>query len=147
MVRRMRNDHFAITSTKTLQCRQGTRFRCTSTGEAATKGCAFSQVSLVTVGLGHTGRLTTVWLHWIQHPLFPPKRNHFQDSRKNNYRPACVIVIVVGLPPAPLAVTVTCPVRGMPVLVAQSTRITPLFPPDAPDVMLSQFDPAETLAE
>ena len=54
---------------------------------------------------------------------------------------------MVGLPPAPLAVTVICPVRRIPVLAAQRTRMTPLFPPDAPEVMLNQFDPAETLAE
>jgi len=58
-----------------------------------------------------------------------------------------MMVTVLGLPLAPLAMTVICPVRRMPVFSVQKTRMVPEFPPAAPEVMLSQLDPAETLAE
>jgi hypothetical protein len=59
---------------------------------------------------------------------------------------AWVMVTFVGLLLAPVAVIVTCPVRGTPVFSMQKTRITPLFPPDEPLVILSQLEPAEMLA-
>ena len=60
--------------------------------------------------------------------------------------PAWVIVTTVGLPFAPLAITVICPVRRIPLFSARRTLITPLFPPDAPVIMLNQSEPAEMLA-